>query len=190
MRLEKLIDTKVGLNSRELKKRRNAHYYLKEYADKDLLRGYRPHTSKVSLDDEFVTAGDFVINVTTNEATIVSPLNEGKILTQSSIKIIIKDSEQLDIWYLCYLFNDSQIIKKQLYALMEGTVLKRSTQLNIKNLDIPLIPIHEQKRIGEVYRVFMKRKGLRIQREEEEQKSIFNFLEKSLVNKKEDKDEY
>lgn len=191
MRLGSLIETKVGLNTRELKKMSNVTYYLKKFADNDLLLGYRPNSSKVSCNDEFVTAGDIVINSTTNEATIVSPLNEGKILTQASIKIIIRDPQQLDLWYLCYLFNGSQIIKKQIYSLVEGTVLRRITQSNIQDLDIPVISLEEQKRIGESYRIFMVRKRLRIHREEEEQKAIFNFLEKKITYvKKRNKDEY
>lgn len=178
--IRKFNRNKSRIEYSRVKKNVKCHILFKKFADNDLLLGYRPNSSKVSCNDEFVTAGDIVINSTTNEATIVSPLNEGKILTQSSIKIIIRDPQQLDLWYLCYLFNGSQFIKKQIYSLVEGTVLRRITQSNIQDLDIPVISLEEQKRIGESYRIFMVRKRLRIHREEEEQKAIFNFLEKRL----------
>ena len=189
MKLGSLIETKVGLNTRELKKIDNVIYYSKKYADDDLLLGYRPNIPKISTNEESVTAGDVVVNTTTNESTIVSPVNEGRILTQASIKIIILDPQQLDLWYLCYLFNDSQIIKKQLHSLIEGTVLKRITQSNIRDLDIPVLPLEEQKQIGKIYRNFMIRKRLRMHREEEQKKAIFTFLEKKITCG-EKKDEY
>lgn len=83
-------------------------------------------------------------------ATIISDENKGKFISQvfSIMKI---DREKLNPWYLCYLLNESDIVAKQCNVLLQGSVITRLSAHQLKQMQIPVIPMAEQEKLGMLY---------------------------------------
>lgn len=165
MKLSKIANCMIGPNANEKKKLNQDHeIYLVEDIQKDLsqyleLDEVLDDKSTQSNESKFIlNNGDLVINLMTNIASVVSKNNQDRIMTQALMKI--EPNDQFDKWYLCYLLNESNEIKRQEMKNMEGTVIKRLTARLVKNLDINAVNINEQKRIGDIYRHALKEKYL------------------------------
>ena len=83
-------------------------------------------------------------------ATIISDENKDKFISQvfSIMKI---DREKLNPWYLCYLLNESDIIAKQCNVLLQGSVIARLSAHQLKQMQIPVISMNEQEKLGRLY---------------------------------------
>lgn len=83
-------------------------------------------------------------------ATIISDENKDKFISQvfSIMKI---DRKKLNPWYLCYLLNESDIIAKQCNVLLQGSVIARLSAHQLKQMQIPAIPMAEQEKLGRLY---------------------------------------
>lgn len=83
-------------------------------------------------------------------ATIISDENKDKFISQvfSIMKI---DRKKLNPWYLCYLLNESDIIAKQCNVLLQGSVIARLSAHQLKPMQIPVIPMAEQEKLGRLY---------------------------------------
>lgn len=162
MKLNSLASFTIGPNSIE-KKRLNKERRIYSFEDMrdDLGSGINsPSILDSHFDNKFLlNAGDIVINLMTNMASIVTLKSEGKMMNQSMMKIKV-DPKEIDPWYLCFLLNESDDIKKQERERMEGTVVKRITAKLIKDLEIKLLEINVQRRIGSIYRKALLNKNL------------------------------
>ena len=97
-----------------------------------------------------LVAGDVVISSPSRLAAIVGADSEGKLLTLNFIKVNIKG--RLDKFYFLYLFNQSRDVQRQKERELQGT--GTSMRIPVKSLErirIPLLPIEEQKKIGQAY---------------------------------------
>lgn len=83
-------------------------------------------------------------------ATIISDENKDKFISQvfSIMKI---DRKKLNPWYLCYLLNESDIIAKQCNVLLQGSVIARLSAHQLKQMQIPVISMNEQEKLGRLY---------------------------------------
>ena len=61
------------------------------------------------------------------------------------------DREKLNPWYLCYLLNESDIVAKQCNVLLQGSVITRLSAHQLKQMQIPFIPMAEQEKLGRLY---------------------------------------
>lgn len=162
MKLKQIAQFSSGLNSLELKKSpHHAVTYTNDDMEIDLYQGYWSEELPI-IQKAVANAGNLIINMMTNRAAVVSPLSVGKLLPQHIMQLSL-DNQQVDAWYLCYVFNESHSVKRQLYSTMEGTVLRRVTATSIKNLNIKLPPLEEQRQIGKFYRTILIQE--RLQRE-------------------------
>ena len=121
------------------------------------------------------------MHLMTNKAAIVSPVNEGKIISQRVMKVDVKRSN-IDNWYLCYLLNESRSIKHQLFKMMEGTNLRRLSISILGELQIQLPPIAEQAKIGNIYRLMLIQERLNEHKRRQTKKAILNILDKQDIN--------
>lgn len=83
-------------------------------------------------------------------ATIIADKHKDKFISQvfSIMKI---DREKLNPWYLCYLLNESDIVAKQCNVLLQGSVITRLSAHQLKQMQIPVIPMAEQEKLGRLY---------------------------------------
>lgn len=95
--------------------------------------------------------GDVVISLALQQAAIVSKGNHGKILTLNFIKVVF-ENDLLDKYYFVYLFNSYLDIKRQKERMLQGTgAVYKIPVKSLNDLEIPIISIEEQKKIGEAY---------------------------------------
>lgn len=154
MELNQLADITLGPNLMEQKRLSSlSNIYSLEDMKNDLaqLHPKEPIQSDYhTLNKFFIKEGDVVMNLMGNLTTIVSSRNKGKFISQNMIKIeVVKD--RLNPLYLCFLLNESKLIKKQIYQRVEGTVIKRINAKLIKSLEIPLLSLEKQRKIGKIY---------------------------------------
>ncbi|RHW51745.1 restriction endonuclease subunit S [Lactobacillus bombicola] len=180
MKLEEIVNFFSGPNSIELKKKYNKYEtYTNEDLEFDLYQGYRTNDVKTQK-SPILNAGDLVINMMTNQTAIVSPHSAGKVIPQHITKLTF--TNRGDNWYLCYLLNEAQSIKRQLYSTMEGTVLRRVTLTSFKQLELNLPALSKQQKMGELYRLLLIKEGLQKERQEKEKQVIISLLNKNDIN--------
>lgn len=102
-------------------------------------------------DEASVKEGDVVINHSLQLATIVRKGNVGKILPINFIKVVFLN-DSLNKEFFVYLFNASQMIKRQKERETQGIgPVQRISIASLEQLNIPDINIKEQEKIGKVY---------------------------------------
>lgn len=155
MKLKEIANCEIGPNNKEQKElTKNSSLYSADDLITDLFLGY-DKTPKFKKNKFILSSGDVVINLMTNKATVVSEKNDGKIMSQRIMRFKIKPNE-IYSWYLVFLLNESEKIKQQEHASMEGTVFRRITAKAIKDLEINLPPFSVQEKIGDSYRLLLK----------------------------------
>lgn len=94
-----------------------------------------------------------VVSLTKNKAAVLSPRTENKSL--SSIFLLCEmDTDKIDPWYFCYIFNEDKDLIAQMKRLQQGTIgcmVKLNVSL-ISSLMIEPPLIERQKIIGKAYR--------------------------------------
>ncbi len=176
VKLKQVSKIKVGLNSREVTKRNN-NKYTAENLEEDLLTGYKIEGKKETTDDAITQAGDLIFSLMTKKAAIVSLKNSHMTLSQIYLKLTI-DYKMIDPWFLCFILNESQNIDHQFHKIMEGTVSKRITKNNLEDIDIDFPDINIQKKIGAIYRLYLKQTKLTEKKNKLVKKFLFTSLEK------------
>lgn len=131
----------------------NQDYHYKEVnMDEDLF-----NTSK--SDNLSLDKGSVVISNSLNLATLVGESNVNKVLSLNFTKVEFNKKE-LDKRYFLYLFNVSKEIQRQKERKLQGSgLVLRIPIKTLEDLDIPLIPLEEQKKIGQIYSEVLKLQG-------------------------------
>lgn len=83
-------------------------------------------------------------------AAIISNDNRGKLISQV-FAILDIDTARLHPAYLCYLLNESDDISRQSRILLQGSVIVRLSAQQLKQIEIPLIAMADQERLGRLY---------------------------------------
>ncbi|MGZ9586411.1 restriction endonuclease subunit S [Paenibacillus marinisediminis] len=100
--------------------------------------------------------GDVVISNSLQLATMVGKNNVGKVLSLNFTKIEV-DSEQLDKRYFLYLFNAYKDVRRQKEKELQGTgPVLRIPLRALGEINVPVIPLEEQKKIGAIYAETLK----------------------------------
>ena len=120
--------------------------------------------------------GDVVFSLITGIATLVRKEHEGYIYTQNYVKLI--PGHNIDSKFLVYLINENKTIRKQLMMGLQGSQVLKYTLRQLKELEIPEIPIKDkQKIIGQVYFNQIRLQALRKRAAELETAIILSKLE-------------
>lgn len=181
-KLKEIAHISSGLNSAELKKKfDNPDLYTNDDIELDYYQGYWDDHYQVDDGKATISAGDLIINTMTDRVTVVSPLSEGKMMPQYVLRLGL-DSSKAYAWYLCYVLNESESVKRQLHNTMEGTVLRRVTAANIRNLVIQLPDIQTQRKIGDLYRSVLIQTRLNNEYTQQVNKAIIGILNKKDIN--------
>ncbi|MDM7881659.1 restriction endonuclease subunit S [Staphylococcus borealis] len=99
---------------------------------------------------KMVHTGDIVINMMTSECVIVSQQHHDSILPYNYTHIEI-DTARIDANYFVYWMNASSQAKSQLNQFKQGGSLVKKLTLNqLKQLKMTLPPLEQQQRIGKL----------------------------------------
>lgn len=103
------------------------------------------------LEDYAVRAGDVVISNSLHKAALVHPENTGKIISLNFTRVDFTGTE-LDKRFFIYLFNEHTDVQHQ--KDRETRKTKTSARVPLKalqNITIPIVPLNEQRTIGQAY---------------------------------------
>ncbi len=83
-------------------------------------------------------------------ATIISDENKDKCISQV-FSIMKVDTQKVNLWYLCYLLNESTEIARQCCFFLQGSVIWRLSAQQLKQIEIPVLSMQEQEKLGRLY---------------------------------------
>lgn len=185
MKLEELVNVRVGTNITRIKELDNHSVETYSYDDltDDLDGLYLDSQSllkdeNMDQDDVHLSKyGDIVFSFISSKAGIVSERNAGKVINQNFAKLIIEDNH-LDPAYLCYSLNESPSIKKQMAISMQGSTIRKLTPATLKVLEMDLPTLEKQQMIGKAYLLSKKRVALARKEAEMEELYLLEILNK------------
>ena len=134
----------------------NALYSLKDLeSDLESSSGNATANNNSTSNEFYITkTNDIVMNLTTKTCAIVGRKNEGKILKNAFVKIIL-DETLVDPWYFCYAINNSTLFKQSIST--EVLTIVRPLSISILgNASIALPSISTQQKIGTIYKSICK----------------------------------
>ncbi|MCY9763605.1 restriction endonuclease subunit S [Paenibacillus alvei] len=109
-----------------------------------------------SQNNPSLNEGDVVISNSLQLATMVGKNNVGKVLSLNFTKIEF-DSEQLDKRYFLFLFNAYKDVRRQKEKELQGSgPVLRIPLRALGEINVPVVPLEEQKKIGAIYAETLK----------------------------------
>ena len=152
LKLKKLVKFTSGINPSRINQEFLDKYsfYDKESFEKDLIFESAQDSNKKNIIDDSLLEDEIIFYSLSNQMAIVSKSNIGKIpsLNFSKVEII---SNKIDRNYLLYLFNENQMIQRQIERERQGMILLKLPLISLYEIDIPMIPLEEQEKIGKIY---------------------------------------
>lgn len=107
---------------------------------------------------EFTKCNDVVLGLTSRSAMVIDCSRENKLIASNFLKIRIHDTNLLDPMYLCWLLNENDSVKKHFETLKQGmTAVFVLKSQDVRELLINVIPIQEQKKIANFYRLYLEK---------------------------------
>lgn len=114
--------------------------------------------NEVVIDNEryenclFSQTGDVLVGLSSGNAMVIEKERTGKLVLSNFAVIRIKDKKKLDPYYLCWMINENNDVKRQMLPLYQKTsrvvVIPIST---FKDIEIECCRIDKQVKIGRTY---------------------------------------
>lgn len=156
-KLKELVSFVSGINPTRAKKQfglESINYYDQSSFEVDYNHDntmVEDRTNTLSQDDLTLSEGDVVISNSLQLATIVGRSNVGKVLSLNFTKIEI-DNKKLDKRYFLFLFNAYKDVRRQKERELQGSgPVLRIPLRSLGEIDIPIVPLVDQKQIGDIY---------------------------------------
>ncbi|WP_125771123.1 restriction endonuclease subunit S [Companilactobacillus furfuricola] len=182
MKLKDITSIKTGLNSSRMNDP-TINYYSSNDIEFDLshiVDSKIVNDEKYSVLDEYrAKQGSVVQSLISQETAQISAHNSGKILNQNFITFDF-DDEKLDAKYLCYLLNESDEVKRQKYAVSQGSIVRKATPAMIKEFKVNLPDIQLQKDIGQVYALTLEKRRIVTEKLNIEEQLVFTEIKQLL----------
>ena len=121
-------------------------------------------------DKKYLTSrGDLIYNCSIATAAVVSEKNTGKRMSQNFV-VLTFDRERYDKYFVCYLLNNSRMVKSQLSTLKQGSSLLRTMPASIKEISVDVPNLEQQRKIGKMYikteqMIALKKKAIKLEEE-------------------------
>lgn len=97
-----------------------------------------------------VDEGDLLFSLISGRATVTGASHNGYLYTQNYVKLVPRDN--IEKKYLVYLLNESDYIKRQWQAGLQGTAVLKHTVKQLRELELPKLHSYEKQRvIGDIY---------------------------------------
>lgn len=135
------------------------------------------YSGKESEDTANTHEGQMLFSIVNGNATIVSKQNAGKLIKDFFIKVEV-DTEKIYPWYLCYLINESEEVKRAKYINNQGSTIARFTNRFFREIDLQLPDMDKQKSIGDLYKLALNKYYLEEQAAKNNRDMILNNLSK------------
>ncbi|CZQ85639.1 restriction endonuclease type i hsds [Trichococcus palustris] len=128
--------------------------------------------------------GMLLISLTTNKAAIVSTEHEGHLLTSNYVRVAY-DANKIDPNYFCYVYNESDEVKKQIAMNEQGaSLVSRLSLQQLRKFELFCPPLEDQHRVGAIYRLQQKRELLKLEKSKLEKLAVHALLNKYLQGRK------
>ena len=125
-----------------------------------------------------------LISLTTNKAVIVSEAHEGHLLTSNYIRVDY-DSSKIDPNYFCYVYNESDEVRKQIAMNEQGaSLVSRLSLQQLRKFELFCPSLEEQRRVGAIYLLQQKRELLKSEKIKLEKLAVHALLNKYLQGRK------
>lgn len=135
-------------------------------------------SSKI-LNCTFTKEHDVLVGLTMQKAMVIIAERSNKLVLSNFAVIRIHDKNIIDPYYLCWLLNENSYFKKVIEQSSQGTSYVSTLSMStLRGLEIPLIDIDKQKRIGQLYNMSIKRKKISSRLEE-----LKDYLLKAQIEK-------
>lgn len=108
---------------------------------------------------QLLTSGDILIKrLNPSFVHVVTPESEGMVASQNLLTV--RPGVQLDPSYLGYLLEQKEILAQVEHVTGSTAAIKAISIKKLAGIMIPVIPIEDQRKVGEVWRLSRKRKQL------------------------------
>ena len=109
---------------------------------------------------KIVHEGDVVMKLTTPyDAAYVDDVSENVVVSSHCVTIKFPEGAEVDAKYLAYLLN-SPYTKDYLKSVTSGAATVMLKVRDIGNIPIPTLEIGEQRKLGEIFQAFCKKKEI------------------------------
>lgn len=154
-KLVELVKLTQGINSARAEKQYglvDVTYYDQGSFENDVnqVANLTEPSVEVPINEFSLHAGDVVISNALQQAAIISKANQGKVPSINFTQVEFIDSD-LDKQYFIYLFNNYSAVKRQKEREVQGNMVTRIPIRALYELAVPLPPITEQRKIGQIY---------------------------------------
>lgn len=124
-----------------------------------------------------------LISLTTNKAVIVSQAHEGHLLTSNYIWVDY-DNSKIDPYYFCYVYNESEEVRKQIAMNEQGSSLvSRLSLQQLRKFEL-FCPSLEEQLPSERFTYFSKKENYYNQKKLLEKLAVHALLNKYLQGRK------
>lgn len=142
----------------------------------DLDDGKHDKVIRTEAEVMLVEAGMLLISLMTNKAVVVSEKHAGHLLTSNYIRIVY-DGNKIDPDYFCYIYNESDTIRKQIAMNEQGaSLVSRLNLQQLRKFELPCPYLAEQQRVGAIYRLQQKRELLQLKKIKLEKLAVHALL--------------
>ena len=148
-KLSDIVQLTAGKNISRLDKSQEKYSYTQNDFENDLQ----------GVNQEYVS--DCIINLMKSKAAPLTKTTSGKCLITNFV-LCSFDTEIMDPWYFCYLFNESKEFERQFNMYQQGSIAS-VRKLNLKNIGdivINVIDIEKQRKIGKLYKEYVRKNYL------------------------------
>ena len=148
-KLENIIEFTAGKNITRLNEIPESNVYTQKDFDDDLN----------GVNQDYISG--CIINLMKSKIAPCTKFTSEKCLITNFLSCTF-DKDTLDQWYLCYLFNESKAVERQMNRFQQASVLsvRKLTIKSIGDLKINLIDIDKQRNIGKLYKEYLRKNYL------------------------------
>lgn len=105
-----------------------------------------------------INEGDIIVDTLTSKAAIVSQHTQGMFIAFNYV--LLRPKIEIDKDYFVAWFNLSDHATVQLTSMLQGTVIKKLSLKLLKEMEISLPNLNEQRMIGDLYKSSLKKLSL------------------------------
>lgn len=175
MKLQNFIKLQNGVNTSRVKKDVSNFYDFDDFRDD--LNLATEYQNSDSQEDTLTHEGQMLFSIVNGNSTIVSKENVGKVIRDSFIKVNV-DTKKIYPWYLCYVINESDEVKKAKYVNNQGIRFTRFSTSFFRDIDLKLPDMDKQKSVGDLYKIALNNYYLEEQEVKNNRDAILNNLSK------------
>jgi len=160
-RINRIAELIPGVNQTRVQLNENQVFYDQTQFDNDMNNMHNFSAASLKQSDQediCLNEGDIVISSTIQNATFVGKSEKMRVLTINFTKV--KLSKEIDKAYFVYLYNLNREVQRQKERETQTMgLVQRMTTKSMGSIEIPIVPIENQRCIGNAYMMMSKIKN-------------------------------